>query len=172
MAIRVGINGFGRIGRVVTRAAMLSKDIEIVHINDLTDANMLAHLLQYDSVHGRYPQTVKASGGTITIGDRSVSISASKNPAELPWKEKKVDVVFECTGAFTKRADAELHLKAGAPKVLISAPATDEDITVVLGVNSDKLKSEHKIVSNGSCTTNCLAPVAKVLHEQFGIKKA
>lgn len=171
MAIRVGINGFGRIGRVVTRAAMRHKDIEIVHINDLTDAGTLAHLLQYDSVHGRFDRTVKVSGNGITIGDQQVSISALKNPAELPWKDKKVDIVFECTGVFTKRADAEMHLKAGAPKVLISGPATDEDYTVVLGVNSDKLKADHKIVSNGSCTTNCLAPVAKVLHETFGIKK-
>jgi len=170
MGLRVGINGFGRIGRVVSRLAA-EKGIEIVHINDLTDAKTLAHLFQYDSVHGTFGTKVQAAGDSLIVGDRKISISAIKDPAELPWKDKKVDLVFECTGIFTKRADAERHLQAGAPKVLISAPATDEDITVVMGVNHDKLKASHKIVSNGSCTTNCLAPVAKVLHDKFVIKR-
>lgn len=174
MAIRIGINGFGRIGRTVLRAAFAAqnKDFEIVHINDLTDTKTLAHLLKYDSVHGVFGHDVKAEDGAIMVGDRRITVSSIKNPAELPWKDKKIDMVFECSGIFTKRADAELHLKAGAPKVVISAPATDEDITVVMGVNHQKLdKSKHKIISNGSCTTNCLAPVAKVLHETIGIKK-
>ena len=171
MTIRVGINGFGRIGRVVTRAALAHKDIEIVHINDLTDAKTLAHLLQHDSVHGRYSEKVSVAEGGIQVGDRLISVSATKDPSEIPWAAKKVDIVFECTGIFTKKSDCAGHFKAGAPKVLISAPATDEDLTVVLGVNHDKLKPEHTVVSNGSCTTNCLAPVAKVLHEHFGIVK-
>ena len=169
MTIRVGINGFGRIGRCVVRAALNNRDFEIVHINDLTDTKTLAHLLKYDSVHGTLNHTVTGEEGAIVVGDQRITISAIKSPAELPWKDKKVDVVFECTGIFTKRQDAELHMKAGAPRVLISAPAKDEDITVVLGVNHSKLdKTKHKIVSNGSCTTNCLAPVAKVLNETFG----
>ena len=174
MAIRVGINGFGRIGRTVLRAIYASskQDIEVVHINDLTDTKTLAHLLKYDSVHGVFPRSVTAGDGEIKIDGRSVSVSAIRSPAELPWKAKGVDMVFECSGIFTKRADAELHLKAGAPKVLISAPGTDEDLTVVYGVNHSKLdKSKHKIVSNGSCTTNCLAPVAKVVNDLVGIKK-
>lgn len=172
MTVRVGINGFGRIGRVVFRAALKQSDIEIVHINDLTDTKSLAHLLKYDSVHGGLGQDVKVEGEALLVGDRRVSVSAIRNPAELPWKEKNVDVVFECTGIFTKREDADLHLKAGAPKVLISAPASGEDLTVVYGVNHHLIKPEHKVISNGSCTTNCLAPVAKVLHETFGIKSA
>ena len=174
MAIRVGINGFGRIGRTVLRAIYASskQDIEVVHINDLTDTKTLAHLLKYDSVHGVFPRSVTAGDGEIKIDGRSVSVSAIRSPAELPWKAMGVDMVFECSGIFTKRADAELHLKAGAPKVLISAPGTDEDLTVVYGVNHSKLdKSKHKIVSNGSCTTNCLAPVAKVVNDLVGIKK-
>ena len=169
MAIRVGINGFGRIGRVVFRAAMMHKDIEIVHINDLTDTATLAHLLKRDSVHGNLSADVVAGEGELSIDGRTVSVSAVRDPSELPWKEKKVDLVMECTGIFTQREAAERHLKAGAPKVLISAPAKDEDLTVVYGVNHHLLKPDHKIVSNGSCTTNCLAPVAKVLHETFGI---
>ena len=172
MTIRVGINGFGRIGRVVARAAQEQTDFEIVHINDLTDTKTLAHLLKYDSVHGHNENDVRGEDGAIVVGDRRVTVSAIKSPAELPWAEKKVDIVFECTGIFTKRESCDLHLKAGAPRVLISAPATGEDITVVYGVNHLKLnKKEHRIVSNGSCTTNCLAPVAKVLHETFGIKR-
>jgi glyceraldehyde 3-phosphate dehydrogenase len=172
MTIRIGINGFGRIGRTVMRAALekSNKDIQIVHINDLTDTKTLAHLLKHDSVHGALGLPVYAEESSLTVDGQNISVSAIKSPAELPWKDKKVDIVFECSGIFTKRPDAELHLKAGAPKVLISAPATGEDITVVLGVNSHKLEKSHKIVSNGSCTTNCLAPVAKVIHETFGIK--
>jgi glyceraldehyde 3-phosphate dehydrogenase len=173
MTIRIGINGFGRIGRTIMRAALAQKnqDIQVVHINDLTDTKTLAHLLKYDSVHGPLGKQVYAEEGGITVDGTAISVSSIKSPAELPWREKKVDMVFECSGIFTKRADAEKHLAAGAPKVLISAPATDEDLTVVLGVNHTKLdKTKHKIVSNGSCTTNCLAPVAKVIQETFGIK--
>lgn len=173
MTIRIGINGFGRIGRTVFRAALASqnRDFEIVHINDLTDTPTLAHLLKYDSVHGTLANKVSHDEGNLVVDGRAISVSAIKSPAELPWKEKKVDIVFECSGIFTKRSDAELHLKAGAPKVLISAPAKDEDITVVMGVNSSKLdKKAHTIVSNGSCTTNCLAPVARVIQDNFGIK--
>ena len=174
MTIRIGINGFGRIGRTILRAAFsqANKDFEVVHINDLTDTKTLAHLLKYDSVHGVFSQSVIAEEGAIVVGDRKITVSSIKSPAELPWKEKKVDMVFECSGIFTKRADAELHIKAGAPRVIISAPATGEDLTVVMGVNHQKIdKAIHKIVSNGSCTTNCLAPMAKVIHETFGIKK-
>lgn len=170
MSIRVGINGFGRIGRVVARAALESRDIEIVHINDLTDTKTLAHLFKYDSVHGTVKGEIEHGEGYISLNGRKVTVSAVKNPAELPWKDKKVDLVFECTGIFTKREAAESHITAGAAKVLISAPATGEDITVVKGVNDSLLKPEHKIVSNGSCTTNCLAPVAKVLNDTFGIR--
>lgn len=161
MTIRVGINGFGRIGRTVMRAVLASgkNDIEVVHINDLTDTKTLAHMLKYDSVHGTLAAEVTASDGGLRVNGQDISISAIKSPAELPWAAKKVDLVFECSGIFTNRKDCELHLKAGAPKVLISAPAKDEDLTVVMGVNHHKLdKTVHKIVSNGSCTTNCLAP--------------
>jgi glyceraldehyde 3-phosphate dehydrogenase len=168
MTIRIGINGFGRIGRVVARAAAAHKDFELVHINDLTDTSALAHLFKYDSVHGRAAFDVKADGSNIIMGGKTVSVSAIRAPGEIPWKSKNVDIVFECTGIFRKRKDAEEHIKGGAAKVLISAPAEGEDLTVVMGVNHDKLKPEHRIVSNGSCTTNCLAPVAKVLHENFG----
>jgi glyceraldehyde 3-phosphate dehydrogenase len=169
MTIRVGINGFGRIGRVVFRAA-LGTDIEIVHINDLTDTKTLAHLLKYDSVHGSLAAEVKAGDNKITVEGRDISVSSVRDPSELPWAEKKVDIVFECTGIFTKREDADRHIKAGAPKVLISAPAKGEDLTVVYGVNHELIKPDYKVVSNASCTTNCLAPVVKVLHEAFGIK--
>ncbi len=172
MTIRVGINGFGRIGRVVFRAALNQKDIEIVHINDLTDTKTLGHLLKYDSVHGKLDHDVKVDGEYLEVGGRRTSVSAIRNPAELPWKDKKVDIVFESTGIYTKREDANLHLKAGAPKVLISAPAKGEDLTVVYGVNHHMIKPSHTVISNGSCTTNCLAPLAKVLHEEFGIKSA
>ncbi len=170
MAVRVGINGFGRIGRVVMRAAMQQTDIEVVHINDLTSTETLAHLLKYDSVHGTAGFEVKAKENALLVNGKEVSVSATKDPAELPWGDKKVDIVFECTGLFRSRQDAERHLQAGAKKVLISAPAKDEDITVVYGVNHDKLEASHTIVSNGSCTTNCLAPVAKILHENWGIE--
>lgn len=170
MAIRIGINGFGRIGRVVARAMLQDKDFEIVHINDLTDTKTLAHLLKYDSVHGALKNDIKAQEGAIIIDGKPISVSAVRDPAELPWKEKDVDIVFECTGLFTEREKAERHLKAGAKKVLISAPAKGEDITVVYGVNQENIKPEHKIVSNGSCTTNCLAPLAKVLNDNFKIQ--
>ncbi|NRA64075.1 MAG: type I glyceraldehyde-3-phosphate dehydrogenase [Pseudobacteriovorax sp.] len=169
MAVRIGINGFGRIGRVVMRAALRQKDIEIVHINDLTDTKTLAHLLKYDSVHGSLDSEITAKEGAITVDGKDISISAIRDPKELPWADKNVDLVLECTGIFTKRDDAERHIAAGAPKVLISAPAKGEDITVVYGVNHEDLKPDHKIVSNGSCTTNCLAPVAKILEDNWGI---
>ena len=170
MTIRVAINGFGRIGRVVMRAALKQNDIEIVHINDLTSTSTLAHLLKYDSVHGVLDTDVEAKENALVIGGKEVSVTAIKDPAELPWAEKKVDIVFECTGIFRKRPQADLHIKAGAKKVLISAPADGEDLTVVYGVNHELLKSEHTVVSNGSCTTNCLAPVAKVLHDKFTVE--
>jgi len=171
MSVRIGINGFGRIGRVVLRHALKRKDVEIVHINDLTDTKVLAHLLKYDSVHGKLDLPVSTENDRLIAGDFNISVSAQRDPAELQWRDKNVDIVFECTGIFKKRADVEKHIKAGASKVLISAPANDEDLTVVLGVNDDKLKPEHRIVSNGSCTTNCLAPVAKVIHDNFKIKR-
>jgi glyceraldehyde 3-phosphate dehydrogenase len=172
MAVRIGINGFGRIGRVVMRAAMKQKDVEIVHINDLTDTKTLAHLLKYDSVHGRLDADIEATDDALVINGKKVTVSSIRDPKELPWGEKNVDLAMECTGLFRKRDDAERHIQAGAKKVLISAPAKGEDLTVVYGVNHDKLSADHKIVSNGSCTTNCLAPVAKVLHESFGIECA
>lgn len=172
MALRIGINGFGRIGRCIMRAAAEQSDLEVVHINDLTDTSTLAHLLRYDSVHGRFRHEVSAQEKALVVRGKTVTVSAIKAPSELPWADRKVDVVFECTGIFTKRADAEQHLRAGAPRVVISAPAKDEDITVVMGVNDDQLNPKnHRIVSNGSCTTNCLAPVAKVIHSRFGIKR-
>lgn len=174
MAIRIGINGFGRIGRSVLRAAIepQNKDIEVTHINDLTDTKTLAHLLKYDSVHGVCEATITHDESSISVNGKKITVSKIKSVAELPWKEKNVDVVFECTGIFTKKADAEGHLKAGARSVLISAPATDEDLTVVYGVNHEKLDpAKHRIVSNASCTTNCLAPFTKIIHEALGIKR-
>ncbi|MBT0654118.1 type I glyceraldehyde-3-phosphate dehydrogenase [Geomobilimonas luticola] len=172
MALKVAINGFGRIGRMVFRAALKEKSIEIVAINDLTDAKTLAHLLKYDSVHGILNAKVEAKGDELVINGKPIKILAVRNPEELPWKKMKVDVVLESTGLFTAREKAELHLKAGAKKVIISAPATGEDITVVMGVNHNLYDpKKHNIISNASCTTNCLAPVAKVLHETFGIEK-
>ncbi|HEY5512221.1 MAG TPA: type I glyceraldehyde-3-phosphate dehydrogenase [Geomonas sp.] len=172
MALRVAVNGFGRIGRSVLRAAMKETGIEFVAINDLTDAKTLAHLLKYDSVHGIYPGEVSAQGDTIVIDGKSIKVLAVRNPAELPWKELKVDIVLEATGLFTSREKASLHLAAGASKVIISAPATDPDLTIVLGVNDKEYdKTKHHIISNASCTTNCLAPVAKVLQDSFGIEK-
>ena len=172
MAIRVGINGFGRIGRTVLRYAMKEKGIEIVAINDLTDAKTLAHLLKYDSVHGIFPGKVEYNANELIINGKPIKILAIKNPEELPWKKEKVELVIESTGLFTARAKAELHIKAGAKKVIISAPATDEDITVVMGVNHTLYDpKKHNIVSNASCTTNCLAPFAKVLNDSFGIEK-
>jgi glyceraldehyde 3-phosphate dehydrogenase len=174
MSIRIGINGFGRIGRCVFRAALDRKnsDIEIVHINDLTDTKTLAHLLKYDSVHGVLDAQITHDDSSITVNGKKVTVSKIKAVPELPWKEKNIDIVFESTGIFTKKADAEGHIKAGARSVLISAPATDEDLTVVYGVNHQKLDPKvHKIVSNASCTTNCLAPFTKVIHEALGIKR-
>jgi glyceraldehyde 3-phosphate dehydrogenase len=172
MALRVAINGFGRIGRMVFRAALREKGIEIVAINDLTDAKTLAHLLKYDSVHGAFDAKVEANGDELVVNGNAIKILAVRNPVELPWKEFNVDVVLEATGLFTAREKAELHLKAGAKKVVISAPATGEDITIVMGVNDSLYDgSKHNIISNASCTTNCLAPVAKVLNDSFGIEK-
>ncbi len=172
MGIRVAINGFGRIGRMVFRAALMEKDIDIVAINDLTDAKTLAHLLKYDSVHGRFSAEVEVKEGALAVNGKPVKILAVKNPEELPWKNEKIDVVLESTGLFTARDKAGMHLKAGAGKVVISAPASGEDITIVMGVNHTLYDPEkHHIISNASCTTNCLAPVAKVLHDTFGIEK-
>lgn len=174
MAIRIGINGFGRIGRSVFRATLATqnKDIEIVHINDLTDTKTLAHLLKYDSVHGALNAEVTFDDNSITVNGKKITISKIKSVPELPWKDKNIDIVFESTGIFTKKADAEGHIKAGARAVLISAPATDEDITVVYGVNHTKLDPKvHKIVSNASCTTNCLAPFTKVINDALGVKR-
>jgi len=172
MAIKVGINGFGRIGRNIMRAALAHHDVEIVAVNDLSDAATLAHLLKYDSVLGNLTVPVSASGDTIQVGSDAFKVLASKDPAALPWKALGVDIVFECTGHFTKRDDAAKHLAAGARKVVITAPATNPDVTVVLGVNDgDYDAAKHHIVSNASCTTNCVAPLAKVLHESFGIRK-
>jgi len=172
MAIKVGINGFGRIGRNIMRAALAHHDVDIVAVNDITDAATLAHLLKYDSVLGNLTVPVSASGDTIKVGSDSFKVLASKDPAALPWQDLGVDIVFECTGKFTKRDDAAKHLAAGARKVIITAPATNPDVTVVLGVNDgDYDAAKHHIISNASCTTNCVAPLAKVLHETFGIRK-
>lgn len=171
MAIHVAINGFGRIGRLVFRGAIKDKDFEIVAINDLTDAPTLAHLLKYDSVHGRFPGEVGVgAGGSLVVNGKKISVLAEKDPLNLPWKRHKVDVVIESTGHFRKRKDAAKHLEAGASKVIISAPSPDPDIMIVMGVN-DKLyrKKSHDVISTASCTTNCLAPVVKVLHDEFGV---
>ena len=172
-ATKVAINGFGRIGRLVFRAWVESgrRDIEVVAVNDLADLKTNAHLLKYDSVHGTFPHDVKIEGNdTLVVDGKKIKVVQVKDPAALPWKDMGIDIAMECSGRFTKREDAGQHLKAGAKKVLISAPATDEDITVVYGVNSDKLTAGHKIVSNASCTTNCLAPVAYVLNKAIGIE--
>ncbi|WP_439813938.1 type I glyceraldehyde-3-phosphate dehydrogenase [Zavarzinia sp. CC-PAN008] len=171
MTVRVAINGFGRIGRLVLRAIHEQgrKDIEVVGVNDLGPVESNAYLLGRDSVHGRFPGEIKVSGDSFDIGRGPIKVTAERDPAKLPWKELGVDVALECTGLFTARAKAAAHLDAGAKRVLISAPGEEADLTVVYGVNHDKLKPEHKIVSNASCTTNCLAPVAQVLHETVGI---
>ncbi|KYD08098.1 type I glyceraldehyde-3-phosphate dehydrogenase [Heyndrickxia sporothermodurans] len=172
MTVKVGINGFGRIGRNVFRAALNNPDVEVVAVNDLTDANMLAHLLKYDTVHGTLEQDVTVDGDSLVVGGHKVKVLAEREPAQLGWGDLGVDIVVESTGRFTKRADAAKHLEAGAKKVIISAPATDEDITIVMGVNEDKYDAaNHNVISNASCTTNCLAPFAKVLNEKFGIKR-
>ncbi|MCP4803717.1 MAG: type I glyceraldehyde-3-phosphate dehydrogenase [Proteobacteria bacterium] len=170
MPIRVAINGFGRIGRNILRTSWGDPDIEIVHINDLTSDEMLAHLLQVDTVHGRFGHEVEAVDGGIRVGDTVIATSAERDPTKLPWGEKSVDVVLECTGIFRTREKASFHLQAGAKKVIVSAPGTDLDNTVVMGVNDETIDTEnHRLVSNASCTTNCLAPAAKVLHENFGV---
>ncbi|HVA35389.1 MAG TPA: type I glyceraldehyde-3-phosphate dehydrogenase [Stellaceae bacterium] len=173
MAVRVAINGFGRIGRLVLRALHEQDraDVQCVAINDLGSVHANAHLLKYDSVHGRFDGEIKTGDGWMDIGKGPIKVIAERDPAKLPWKEMKVDVALECTGLFTKREAAAKHLEAGAKRVIVSAPADGADITVVLGVNSDKLTPEHKVLSNGSCTTNCLAPVAYVLHEGLGIEQ-
>ncbi|PAE44364.1 type I glyceraldehyde-3-phosphate dehydrogenase [Bacillus sp. 7884-1] len=172
MTVKVGINGFGRIGRNVFRAALNNSEMEIVAINDLTDANMLAHLLKYDTVHGTLQQDVTVDGQYLVVGNQKVKVLAERDPAQLGWGELGVEVVVESTGRFTKREDAAKHLEAGAKKVIISAPASNEDITIVMGVNEDKYDAaNHHVLSNASCTTNCLAPFAKVLNDQFGIKR-
>ena len=172
MTVRVVINGFGRIGRNVLRAIAESgrKDIEVVGINDLGPVETNAHLLRYDSVHGRFPGEVTVKGDTISVGNSAIKVTAIKDPATLPWKELGVDVAMECCGIFTSKEKASAHLTAGAKRVLVSAPADGADLTVVYGVNHDKLRKDHKVVSNGSCTTNCLAPVAKVINDAVGIE--
>jgi len=170
MGIPVGINGFGRIGRLALRAAR-GTDLDIVGINDLTDARTLAHLLKYDSVHRHYPGQVEAAGDAIVVDGRRIPVLAEKEPARLPWKKLGAKIVIESTGRFTSKESAGKHLEAGAERVIISAPATDPDVTIVLGVNEKAYDpAKHRIVSNASCTTNCLAPVAKVLHDEFGIE--
>jgi glyceraldehyde 3-phosphate dehydrogenase len=172
MTVKVGINGFGRIGRNVFRAALNNSNVEIVAINDLTDANMLAHLLKYDTVHGTLAEDVTVDGEYLVVGGHKVKVLAERDPAQLGWGDLGVEVVVESTGRFTKREDAAKHLEAGAKKVIISAPANNEDITIVMGVNEDKYDANnHHVLSNASCTTNCLAPFAKVLNDTFGIKR-
>jgi glyceraldehyde 3-phosphate dehydrogenase (phosphorylating) len=170
MAIKVAINGFGRIGRMFYRAALDKKDLEIVAVNDITDAHTLAHLLKYDSIHGTLPQSIKAEGDTLMVDGHALKVYAERDPSKLPWAKLGVQVVVESTGLFTARDKAAMHLTAGARKVVISAPAENADITVCLGVNHSSYDaSKHDVISNASCTTNCLSPVAKVLHESFGI---
>jgi glyceraldehyde 3-phosphate dehydrogenase len=173
MAVRVAINGFGRIGRNIVRAIYESgrKDIDVVAVNDLGPVETNAHLLRYDSIHGRFPHEVAVSGDIISVGREKFKVTAIKDPAQLPWKDLGVDIALECTGIFTSKEKASAHLTAGAKRVLVSAPADNADLTVVYGVNHDKLSKEHIVVSNASCTTNCLAPVAKVLHDAVGIDK-
>jgi glyceraldehyde 3-phosphate dehydrogenase len=170
--VKVGINGFGRIGRNVFRAALDNPNVEIVAINDLTDVNTLAHLLKYDTTHGRLNAKVEVGEGSLVVNGKEIKVFAERDPGALPWSEYGVEIVVESTGIFTAKDKASLHLKGGAKKVIISAPASDEDITIVMGVNEDKYDaSKHTIISNASCTTNCLAPFAKVLHDKFGIVK-
>jgi glyceraldehyde 3-phosphate dehydrogenase len=172
MAIRIGINGFGRIGRNILRAALHDRELEFVAVNDITDAKTLGHLLKYDSILGNLPEEVRAEGDTIRVAGRAIKVLAIKDPAQLPWKDLNVEYVIESTGLFTSAEKAKAHITAGAKKVIISAPAKDEDLTIVLGVNQDRYDPrKHVVVSNASCTTNCLAPVAKVLHDAFGIVK-
>ncbi|WP_082233421.1 type I glyceraldehyde-3-phosphate dehydrogenase [Halobacillus massiliensis] len=172
MTVKVGINGFGRIGRNVFRASLKNDDVEVVAVNDLTDANMLAHLLQYDTVHGTLEDEVTVNGENLVVGGKEIKVISEKDPAQLGWGDLGVEVVIESTGRFTNGEDARKHLEAGAKKVVISAPAKGEDFTVVMGVNEkDYNKDEHDVISNASCTTNCLAPYAKVLNDKFGLKR-
>ena len=172
MAIKVGINGFGRIGRNVYRVIAKRKNIDVLAINDLTDAKTLAYLLKYDSVHGKFEGNIEAKDNSIVVKGKEIKLVKEKDPAKLPWKDLGVDVVIESTGIFTKRSDCEKHLEAGARKVILSAPSKDKlDATIVIGVNTNDLKPEHKIVSNASCTTNCLAPLAKTINDNFKIEK-
>ena len=172
MSVKIGINGFGRIGRLVFRAAVESGKAEVVGVNDLVDTKTLAHLLKYDSTHGHFPGTVEAVEGALIVNGKKIAVSAEKDPANLKWKELGAQIVVESTGRFTKKADAAKHIAAGARKVIISAPADDADLTIVIGVNEKAYDpAKHNIVSNASCTTNCLGPVAKVLHDKFGIAR-
>ena len=172
MAVKVGINGFGRIGRMVFRAGLGNDKIEFVAINDITDPKTLAHLLKYDSVHGKLDAEISYTEDSLIVNGKSIRVFTEKEPAKIPWSEAGVDIVMECSGLFRERAKAEGHIKAGAKKVIISAPAKDPDITIVMGVNHEKYDPEkHHIISNASCTTNCLAPVCKVLLDNFGIEK-
>jgi len=173
MTVKVAINGFGRIGRNILRAIMESgrTDIEVVSINDLGPVETNAHLFRYDSVHGRFPGVVKVDGDTIDVGRGPIKVHAERDPANLPWGAEGIDIVLECTGIFTSKEKASAHLQAGAKRVIVSAPADGADLTVVYGVNHDKLSSEHIVISNASCTTNCLAPVVKVLNDAIGIEK-
>ncbi|WP_059103326.1 type I glyceraldehyde-3-phosphate dehydrogenase [Shouchella shacheensis] len=172
MATKIGINGFGRIGRNVFRTALKNPNVEVVAINDLTDANMLAHLLKYDTVHGVLEETIETKDSMLVVDGQEIHVSAERNPADIGWDKHGVDIVIESTGFFTNRADAAKHIEAGAKKVIISAPAKDEDITVVVGVNEDKYDpANHDVISNASCTTNCLSPFAKVLNDKFGIRR-
>ncbi len=172
MAVRIAINGFGRIGRLVFRSMMERQGFEIVAINDLADAKSLAHLLKYDSVHGRFPGKVEAGEGCMMVNGKKVLITKEKDPGKLPWKEHKIDFVVESTGVFTAQADCMKHVEAGAARVLLTVPPKDDvDAMIVMGVNDATLKKEHRVISNASCTTNCLGPMAKVLHEAFGIER-
>jgi glyceraldehyde 3-phosphate dehydrogenase len=173
MTVRVGINGFGRIGRNILRAIAEAKrgDIEVIAINDLAPVETNAHLLRFDSVHGRFPGEVTVKGDSISLGNGGIKVIAERDPSKLPWKDLGVDIALECTGIFTSKEKAKAHLAAGAKRVLVSAPSDGADLTVVYGVNHDKLIKQHQVVSNASCTTNCLAPVAKVLNDAVGIDK-
>lgn len=172
MTVKVGINGFGRIGRLVFRESLKNDKVEVVAVNDLTDAEMLAHLLKYDSVHGKMNEEITVNGSNIVVGGKEISVMAERDPANLPWGDLGVDIVIEATGRFRDRESAQKHIDAGAKKVIISAPGKDVDLTVVMGVNDEQYEADkHHVISNASCTTNCLAPFAKVLHERFGIKR-
>jgi len=172
MAVRVGINGFGRIGRLAFRACMGSKDIDVVAVNDITDASTLAYLLKNDSVHGSLPNDIQHGDGSLSVDGKQIKVTAERDPANLPWKDLKVDIVFESTGLFADKEKASKHLQAGAKKVIISAPAKGVDLTVCYGVNHTTYDpARHHVISNASCTTNCLSPVAKIMHEKFGIRR-